>query len=62
MVGKDLWELYLKNKNGCDHKCQSCELFSTKRNECYYEEEKKWEQWVKQQHIKFGEILDNYGG
>lgn len=43
--------------NGCDKKCQSCDLFLTKRNECIIIAQKKWEAWAEKQHAKFEKIL-----
>lgn len=34
-------------KNGCEHKCNTCELNTSFKGEkmCFYEFQKRWERW-----------------
>lgn len=46
-----------ETKNGCDHKCDTCEMFLPARDECFHIANKKWEEWNRQKHERFEKLL-----
>lgn len=58
MVDLDkLMNLMEETKNGCDHNCETCEMFLPTRNECYHIAEQKWRAWNEREHDRFGQLL-----
>lgn len=44
-------------KDGCDHNCEMCDLWLFSRDECWFEFEKRWQQWADKQHEEFADTL-----
>ena len=50
-------EVMEATKNGCDHNCSNCLMYLPDRYECYHITEKKWQEWNRKEHERFGRVL-----
>lgn len=46
-----------ETKNGCDHICEKCDMYLPARDECFHSAQKRWQEWNKKEHDRFGRIL-----
>lgn len=53
----DMVKLMEETRNGCDHNCESCEMFLPARDECFHIASKKWEEWNTRRREQLGKIL-----
>ena len=45
-----------ETKDNCNHKCDKCPMYLPSRDECFHSANKKWEEWNRKAHERFGEI------
>lgn len=58
MVDLDmLMQTYDETQKGCDHKCESCDMYLPARDECFHIANKRWKEWNEKEHDRFGQLL-----
>ena len=59
LTAKELIDLMEETKDSCDKNCEECGLFLPQNDLCFHEWHKKWQEWNREKHKRFGEKLKN---
>ena len=57
LTAKELIELVETTHDSCDKDCENCGLFLPQDDLCFHEWHKKWQEWNREKHKRFGAKL-----
>lgn len=57
MTTDEIMALMEQIENVCQHNCDQCFLWLPKEKMCFYDADKRWQEWNIKEHQRFGKVL-----